>query len=181
MEHGVVWSGEVNVNDSWQQLSLEVTAGASGKVTVFVSSQFRNAMPLAHMDTWWDEASLVVISPPTATPAPTQVPPTAAPTSSAPVATPTPRPDGAVVHVVESGDTLFGIALEYNVDVEELRRLNAGTLGENDMLSIGQEVVISAASAAAPTPTPEPTQAAACRSGHPWHDSPSGDTTAGAG
>ncbi len=155
---GVVWSGEVNVNDSWQQLSLEVTAGASGKVTVFVSSQFRNAMPLAHMDTWWDEASLVVISPPTATPAPTQVPPTAMPTSAAPVATPTPRPDGATVHVVQSGDTLFGIALEYNVDVEELRRLNAGTLGENDMLSIGQEVVISAASAVAPTPTPEPTQ-----------------------
>ena len=139
---GVVWSGEVNVNDSWQQLSLEVTAGASGKVTVFVSSQFRNAMPLAHMDTWWDEASLVVIDPPTATPAPTQVPPTAAPTSSAPVATPTPRPDGATVHVVQSGDTLFGIALQYNVDVDELRRLNAGTLGENDMLSIGQEIFI---------------------------------------
>jgi len=167
--NGVVWSGEVNVNDSWQQLSLEVTAGASGKVSVFVSSQFRNAMPLAHMDTWWDEASLVVGDPPTATPAPTQVQPTPMPTSSAPVATPTPRPDGAVVHVVESGDTLFGIAFEYNVDVDELRRLNAGTLGENDMLAIGQEIVISGAPLAAATPTPEPTQAP-----------PAGQTTPGA-
>jgi len=152
---GVSWSGEVNVNDSWQQLSVEATVGASGKVSVFVSTQFRNAMPLAHMDTWWDEASLVVLEPPTPTPSPTQVPPTAVPTSAV---TPTPRPDGAVVHVVQSGDTLFGIALQYGVDLEELRRLNAGTLGPNDMLSMGQEVIISAAAAPSPTPEAEATQ-----------------------
>jgi LysM repeat protein len=174
---GVIWSGENNAMDSWQQLSVEATAGASGKVTVFVSSQYRNAQPLAHMDSWWDNATLEVVQPaatPTFTPQPTSaVPPT-------PVNTPTPRPDGAVVHVVQSGDTLYGIALQYDVDVDELRRLNAGTLGANDMLSVGQELVISAASVtptATPAPTqeatPEPTQEAGGEGGGPA--APTGD------
>ncbi|HEY89167.1 MAG TPA: LysM peptidoglycan-binding domain-containing protein [Thermoflexia bacterium] len=147
---GVIWSGENNACDGWQQLAVEATAGASGKVTVFVSSQFRRVQPLAHMDTWWEDASLISVQPaatPTSPPPPTSaVPPT-------PVHTPTPRPDGAVVHIVQSGDTLYGIALQYGVEVDELRRLNAGTLSANDMLSIGQEIVISGAPQA-PTPVP---------------------------
>ncbi len=148
---GVIWSGENNACDGWQQLSVEATAGASGKVTVFVSSQFRRAQPVAHMDTWWEDASLVSVQPaatPTSPPPPTSaVPPT-------PVNTPTPRPDGAIVHVVQSGDTLYGIAFQYGVEVAELRRLNAGTLGTSDMLNIGQEIVISGAPQ---EPTPVPT------------------------
>lgn len=157
---GVVWSGENNIRDSWQALAVEVTAGASGKVTVFVSSQFRLVVPVAHMDSWWDNARLEVVTPavpPTATPQPP------APTSAVPPTprfTPTPRPDGAVVHIVQSGDTLFGIALQYNVALDELRRLNAGTLGQNDLLQIGQEIVISGAPITLPTPTPKPTEAA---------------------
>ncbi len=148
---GVTWSGENNGLDSWQTLSIEATVGESGKVTVFTSSHFRRAVPVAHQDSWWDNAVLEVVeppTPPTATPQPTAaVPPT-------PVATPTPRPDGAIVHIVQSGDTLFGIALQYNVDVDELRRLNAGTLGAGDLLSVGQEIIISVPDQ---TPTPEPT------------------------
>ncbi|MEA3309699.1 MAG: LysM peptidoglycan-binding domain-containing protein [Chloroflexota bacterium] len=148
---GVIWSGENNACDGWQQLAVEATAGASGKVTVFVSSQFRRTTPLAHMDTWWEDASLTSIQPaatPTSPPPPTSaVPPT-------PVNTPTPRPDGAIVHVVQSGDTLYGIAFQYGVTVDELRRLNAGTLGANNVLSIGQEIVISGAPQ---EPTPVPT------------------------
>lgn len=153
---GVVWSGENNNLDSWQQLSVEATAGQSGKVTVYVSTNYRGYIPLLHMDTKWDNATLEVVQPaatPTFTPQPTSaVPPT-------PVNTPTPRPDGATVHVVQSGDTLYGIALQYDVDVDELRRLNAGTLGPNDMLSVGQELIISAPSVT-PTATPAPTQEA---------------------
>lgn len=163
--NGVVWSAENNSLDSWQQLSVEATAGQSGKVTVFVSTNYRGYTPLLHMDTKWDNATLEAVAPPatpTFTPQPTPaVPPT-------PVNTPTPRPDGATVHIVQSGDTLYGIALQYGVDVDELRRLNAGTLGPNDLLSVGQELIISAPKVtptATPTPTaeatPEPTQAPA--------------------
>jgi len=154
---GVVWSAENNIRDSWQALSIEATAGASGKVTVFVSSQFRLVVPLAHMDSWWDNARLEVVTPP-ATPTSTPAPTRAAPPT--PQYTPTPRPDGAVVHVVQEGDTLFGIALQYNVPLDELRRLNAGTLGPNDLLQIGQEIIISGAPLTLPTPTPTPETAA---------------------
>ncbi len=157
---GVSWSGENNIRDSWQSLAIEATAGASGQVTVFVSSQFRLVLPIAHMDSWWDNARLEIITPavpPTATPRPP------APTSAVPPTpryTPTPRPDGAVVHIVQSGDTLYGIALQYNVALDELRRLNAGTLGPNDLINIGQEIIISGAPLTLPTPTPMPTAAA---------------------
>ena len=154
---GVIWSAENNIRDSWQALSIEATAGASGKVTVFVSSQFRLVVPLAHMDSWWDNARLEVVTPP-ATPTSTPAPTRAAPPT--PQYTPTPRPDGAVVHVVQEGDTLFGIALQYNVSLDELRRLNAGTLGPNDLLQIGQEIIISGAPLTLPTPTPTPETAA---------------------
>ncbi len=60
--------------------------------------------------------------------------------------------------MVQSGDTLFGIAIQYGVQLDELRRLNAGTLGPNDLLSIGQEIVISGTPITLPTPTPQPTE-----------------------
>jgi LysM repeat protein len=94
------------------------------------------------------------------TPTPTNPPPPPTPTygpSPTPRNTPTPRPDGATVHIVESGDTLFGIALTYNVPVDQLRTLNAGSLGANDLIRVGQELVISLPSQApTSTPLPEP-------------------------
>jgi LysM repeat protein len=61
-----------------------------------------------------------------------------------------------VVYVVESGDTLLGIALEYGVDLEVLRQAN-GNLDPRS-LQIGQEIIIpthSGTALAAPTtPTP---------------------------
>jgi LysM repeat protein len=156
---GVIWSAEVNALDSWQQLSIEATVGAAGKVTVFVSSNFRLIMPLAHMDSWWDDAMLQVIT--EATPAPTSPPPPPpAPTSPPgppppPPATSTPRPDGSIVHVVRSGDTLSSIALQYNVPLEQIQRLNATSIGPNNLIVVGQELVI-ALPAVPPTPTTPP-------------------------
>ncbi len=150
---GVIWSAENNVRDSWQQLSIEATAGESGKVTVFVSSQFRLVLPVAHMDSWWDDAVLEIVQP-AATPTPVQ--PTAPP---APVMTSTPLPDGTVIHVVQPGDTLYGIAYEYGVDVDQIRQLN--NLGADNLIYVGQELVIKPGQQAAePTPTPQPTGAA---------------------
>lgn len=94
------------------------------------------------------------------TPTPTNPPPPPTPTygpSPTPRNTPTPRPDGATVHIVEAGDTLFGIALTYNVPVDQLRTLNAGSLGPNDLIRVGQELVISLPSQTpTSTPLPEP-------------------------
>jgi LysM repeat protein len=61
------------------------------------------------------------------------------------------------VHVVQSGDTLTSIALEYGVTVDQIRELNAGSIGPNDLIRTGQELVISVSGeAATSTPLPEP-------------------------
>jgi hypothetical protein len=72
------------------------------------------------------------------------------------------------VHTVQSGDTIFGIALRYGVSADQIRQLNAGSIGANDIIQIGQELVVSLPSEAPtstplpqpPTATPEPESAA---------------------
>jgi len=61
-----------------------------------------------------------------------------------------------VIHVVKPGDTLLGIAIQYGVGLEELQRLNAGTLGPNNLIVVGQELVISGTAISLPTPTATP-------------------------
>ncbi len=74
-DSGVVWSAPVNALDQWVRISVEATAGASGKVTVFVSARMTNQQPLKHNDAWFDDAELVVAAPAaTATPVPTNTP-----------------------------------------------------------------------------------------------------------
>ncbi len=65
--------------------------------------------------------------------------------------TPTPRADGAIVHVVQAGDTLFGIAFRYNVTVDQIKALN--NIGQ--FIYPGQELVI-ALPTVSPTPSPPP-------------------------
>jgi len=62
----------------------------------------------------------------------TPIPPT-------PTFTPSPSPT-PVMHIVESGDTLFGIAFEYGVDVENLQAVNG--IDNPNALSIGQSLII---------------------------------------
>ena len=150
----VVWSGEFDTYDTWTAFWVEATA-QSDKVTVFTYSRadWTDTWPRVANDVYLDDASLVVVGEATPTVAP---PP---PTSSAPPtprATSTPRPDGAVVHVVAAGDTLSGIAYQYGVDIEELRRLNAGSIGPDNLISVGQELVISVGTLSTPIPTAEP-------------------------
>ena len=57
----------------------------------------------------------------------------------APTNTPAPTPTPAV-HIVQPGDTLLGIALQYNVTLEELYQVN-GVL-KPELLQIGQAIVI---------------------------------------
>ncbi|MFQ6100912.1 MAG: LysM peptidoglycan-binding domain-containing protein [Anaerolineae bacterium] len=162
----VVWSPEASPlahgkgsAAAWYQFSVEAVAQA-GAVTVFAYSNPEWAA--YQLGAQWDDASLNVIAPaetPTPTPLPPPPPPTYGP-SPTPRPTPTPRPDGAVVHIVESGDTVFGIALMYNVPADRIRTLNASSLGTNDMIWPGQALVISIPSQT-PTPTPLPAPPAA--------------------
>lgn len=102
----------------------------------------------------------------TPTPGPPSTPVTPQPTAT-PRSTATPRPDGTIVHTVGAGDTLFGIALLYGIDADQLRELNPSTIGPNDQIQPGMQLVVSltgptpmpTSSTASPTlePTPMPT------------------------
>jgi hypothetical protein len=91
----VTWSGTINPHDAWQAVSLEATVGAAGKATVFLAANFRG-YSRTHLDVWWDDASLEVLVPPTATPAPR---PTSPPVTNTPVPTPTPEPTATPTEV----------------------------------------------------------------------------------
>ena len=151
----VIWSEARPSLDTYSLIGpVTAQVGGGGSVAVFLRSTSKWAVK--HLDAYWDDASLVTTSPGTP---PTSTPPPPPPTATSgppptPRATPTPRPDGAVIHIVEAGDTLFGIALQYGITLDELRALNAGSI-EGDIISVGQELVISLPSQA-PTQTPLP-------------------------
>jgi LysM repeat protein len=153
---GVTWSGQANPHDTWQQLCVQATVGAAGKVTVFTSNDYRESAA-THLDAWWDDATLTVVGATTPVPA-TPIPgakPTAAPiVAPLPSVLATPGPDGSIVHTIQSGDTLFALTIVYNVSLDQILTLN--NLSKNDLLSIGQKIIIRG-----PTqpvqPTPAPT------------------------
>ncbi len=149
----VVWSQPQRSPDHYSLIGpVTAQVGEAGRVCVFLRSKTKWAFK--YQDAYWDDASLVMVSPgtpPTDTPLPAPPTPTYGP-SPTPRPTPTPRPDGATVHIVESGDTLSSIALMYGVDVDQIRQLNAGSI-PNDIIVPGQALVISLPSQ---TPTPSP-------------------------
>jgi len=152
----IIWSKDQLAPDHYTLIGpVTAKVGESGKVCVYARVQTK--WGFRHQDAYWDDASLVMTAPGTpSTATPLPAPPTATPgPSPTPRPTPTPRPDGATVHIVEAGDTLFGIALMYDVPLERLRELNAGSIGDNDLLSIGQALVISLPTVP-PTATPLP-------------------------
>jgi LysM repeat protein len=101
----------------------------------------------------------------------TLVPPTPSPTpivtvtdTPAPTFTPAPSPT-PIVYVIQSGDTLLGIALKFGVSVAALQQTN-GIINPQS-LQIGQELIIPVLSeeeggvqALLPTPTPLPVKTA---------------------
>lgn len=154
----IVWSGETASPDKFRKIGpVSAQVGEGGKVCVFLRSKTK--WMYRYQDAYWDDASLKVTAagvPPTNTPPPPPPAPTAGP-SPTPLPTPTPRPDGAIVHVVQAGDTLFGISLMYNVPLDQIRQLNASSLGGSDIIRVGQELVIGLPSKTpVPTPLPEP-------------------------
>jgi hypothetical protein len=66
------------------------------------------------------------------------------------VQTSTPNPDGSIIHTVQSGQTLIGIAQAYGVLVAEIKDLNNLT---NDDIYVGDKLVIRLASTPGPSST----------------------------
>lgn len=75
-----------------------------------------------------------------------------------PTSTPAPSQSGEPeIYVVQEGDSLFGIALRYNLTVDQL--LEANNLSDPDFVFVGQRLVIPAGATAAggsPAPTAPP-------------------------
>jgi len=149
----IVWSTAKRSPDRYSKIGpATAQVGDAGTVTVFLRSKTK--WMYKYQDAYWDDAKLVMTAPGTP---PTNTPPPPPPTATfGPTPTPrptsTPRPDGSIVHVVQSGDTLFAIANKYGIDPEVIKQLNAGSLGPNNLIVTGQELVISV-----PSDVPEPT------------------------
>lgn len=164
----VVWSPEIEAFDVWTYFQVEAIAKNS-TVTVFTYSwaDWTEEIFRMHNDVYVDDARLIALNelpatatPEAATPAPTATLDPSQPTSTpAPTATPaattTPRPDGAVIHVIQTGDTLNGIAKQYQVPAATLLQLNG--LTDANTLLVGQELVISVPAATATPLPPLPT------------------------
>jgi LysM repeat protein len=148
----VIWSDEHDAKDAFTQFSVE-TEAKSPTVIVYVYSTMQD--PVRHNEVFWDDAVLEYTAPPP-TPTPTlQVgtPVSGTPqvnTTTAPAATSAPlvQATGGITYTVVEGDTLFDIAMKYKKSVEEIKRLNGLT---NDLLSIGDILIIEPASQAAST------------------------------
>jgi LysM repeat protein len=148
----VAWSGIVNPiavgsGSAWREMSIEAVAAGSA-VTVFLYSSPEWPMNDA-LTSQWDDAQLIVTGQATE---PTTTPPAPPPTGQPgppppPAATATPRPDGSVVHTVKSGETLWGIAIQYatgsNLDPQnmlaQINRLNNSPA----LIYSGQELVVA--------------------------------------
>ena len=70
-------------------------------------------------------------------------------TFSLPTPTLTPRPPGVgevspeCIHTVSGGDTVYGIALQYDSTVEDMRTANPSLSGDNPIIFPGQQLVIA--------------------------------------
>ncbi|MEA3351827.1 MAG: CAP domain-containing protein [Chloroflexota bacterium] len=90
---------------------------------------------------------------PTAAPGATSAPPPTSGPAIGQFVVSTPREDGSIVHIVNYGQSLIGIANTYEVEVAEVLKLNGMTL--DDVLYPGDEITIRAAHT--PTVTENPT------------------------
>lgn len=85
----IVWSSPVAPHDAWLPMEVQVTA-ASSTITVFIEGDFIQIDNCAaHIDIWFDSASLTAIGTPVNTAVPTNTPPPAV-TNPPPASTATP-------------------------------------------------------------------------------------------
>ena len=131
----VIWSPEKDVYDKFERYEVQAVA-RSNKVTVFTHSRPEN--PMEHNDIYLDDAELAVVGgggfsvPVTVNPPPAMV---------AVESKPAAANGGRISHIVKSGDTLFALALQYGVPVDQIMALNG--LKPDSRIEIGRELIIA--------------------------------------
>ncbi len=148
----VAWSVEQPAWDKFVQFQVE-TVALSNTVTVFTHSRPEWDWARSNNDVYLDDASLVLVGA-YATPTVTLPPQIRIPWRDRLASTATPFPAGAITHTVQMGDTLFGVALKYGVQISDVLRLNRITTSTE--LFVGQPLVVQIVPAT-PTPLPSPT------------------------
>lgn len=68
------------------------------------------------------------------------------------IQTVTPQPDGSIVHIVQAGQSLWSLAIAYNVKIADIQRLN--NMGSSELVRPGDQLIIAPGF----TPTPSPTE-----------------------
>jgi LysM repeat protein len=130
----VKWSAALAPYDQWSEMNVTATAQSS-TVTVFL--YMTQTQGLALNEAFWDKASLVVIT--------SEAAATQTNGDEVPYVVPqNVRPDGSIVHIVQTGDTLSSIAyayFEYDVTVDSIAALN-GLKPNTRFLQPGQELMI---------------------------------------
>lgn len=150
----VIWSPERDVYDKFERYEVQAVA-RSNKVTVFTHSRPEN--PMEHNDIYLDDAELVAAgggggfsAPVTVNPPPAMVAVESKPASSS---------GGRISHIMKPGDTLFAIALQYGVPVDQIMALNG--LKPDSRIEIGRELIIA-------LPAPRPQSPAQPTAGNPF-------------
>lgn len=144
----IIWSGWVTSPNGWVQATVEATA-AGDAVTLFLyTTQSQPANPNAM---YWDNAVLEVggagasVTPSGTAGAPI-VPTPAFAQFVAPQGT---RPDGSIVHIVTSGDTIDAIGVAYQTTRDAILELNPGL--RPSFIFPGQEIIVRPPSTATPS------------------------------
>ncbi len=149
----IVWSDEMDAYDKFELYEVQAVARAN-KVTVFTHSRPEN--PMEHNDVYVDDAELAVVGgggysvPVTVNPPPAMV---------AVEGKPATANGGRISHIVKPGDTLFALALQYGVPVDQIMALNG--LKPDSRIEIGSELIIA-------LPAPKPQSPAVATSGNPF-------------
>jgi LysM repeat protein len=98
---------------------------------------------------------------PTATLTFTPLPPTDTPTITlTPLPSETPTPSGPVTYIVEAGDTLFSIAEQFGISIDQLLAYNPAIAANPNTIGVGSQIIIPAVDAPLPSTTPLPTNLA---------------------
>ena len=140
----IVWSTEKDAFDKFERFEVQAVA-RSNKVTVFTHTRPEN--PMEHNDVYLDDAELVVTGGGFTAPVTVNPPPAMIAVEGKPAA----ATGGRVTHIVQPGDTLFALALEYSVPVDQIMALNG--LKPDSRIEIGRELIIALP---APRPQAEP-------------------------
>lgn len=133
------WADEVHMKTMTYASGVAGVGVASNGDNVYISLDVR-AGAEANVPAGTPLPTLGTPVKPSATP-PGYKAPTATSNIIVPVKKATPGPDGSIIHEVQSGQSLWAIAIAYGVKIADIRRLNGIPENSNNIV-VGQKLVI---------------------------------------